>query len=71
MKLTNYSKISNILWNAWRERKITSEEKDEMINHVIKVPILEDENSGLKIIAAGLLIVVLGLSISLIICAGA
>ncbi len=71
MKLTNCSKISNILWSACSEGKITSEEKDEMLNHVIKVSILQDENLGLKIIAAGLLIVVLGLSISLLVCAGA
>jgi hypothetical protein len=71
MKLENYSKISKLIWDAWSNGKITAEEKDEMLRHIVQPPILEEENTGLKLISGGLLFVVVIMFITLMVFCGA
>ena len=68
MKLNSYSKISRMIWDSWGNGKITVDEKDEMLNHILKVPQLEERVWWLTISNIGLGIVSFGLIISLLLC---
>ena len=48
MKLHNYSTMSRLIWDSWSDGKIDVDQKDEMLEHLLKVPQLEEQNWWLK-----------------------
>ena len=68
MKLNNYSIMSRMIWDAWSDGKITVEEKDEMIEHLLKPGYLEERVWWFRISNTFLIMISLGLLLSLVIC---
>jgi hypothetical protein len=60
MKLENYSKLSKLIWNSWREGKITTEEKSDMLAHILEPGFLKQQ-------IAKLIVIVIFLGISVVI----
>jgi hypothetical protein len=58
MKLENYSKLSKLIWDSWREGKITTEEKSDMLGHMIEPVFLKQQIAKLIVI-----VVFLGISV--------
>lgn len=67
MKLHNYSAMSKLIWDSWSEGKIDIDQKDEMLEHLLKVPQLEEQVWWLRVCNIALLIISKGLLLALII----